>query len=456
MNLLLKQTIVRSIPYCRPLSTQGSVTERLVILGSGWAGFRMLRSINRKLYDVVLVSPRNHFVFTPLLASSAVGTLEFRCVAEPIRAFSHNVTYYEARCKDIDFTNRKLHCTNSVPNTNDAQNNFTVDFDRLVIAVGAQSNTFNIPGVQEHALALRDVHDARQVRRRIIDCFEKAAQPNVSDEEQRQLLHFAVVGGGPTGIELSAELTDLVREDLTRSYPHLSAKWRLSIYDVAPRILGGFDASLSDYTVRKFSRQGIEIRTGSIVERVKENALVIKDVGEVPFGMLVWSTGLSPNPLIDLMDKNLARDRGGRLITDNRMSVIDKATGKPMEQVYAIGDCATIQDSPLPATAQVANQEAGYLSRALNKLARKRQTNPEIKVAQKTFTFHNLGMMAYIGGNKAIAEYKTPTDVRQSGLLAWIMWRSAYLTYSVSWRNKFLIPMHWIAKTLFGRDLSRF
>ncbi|KAI8052451.1 hypothetical protein BDF22DRAFT_744029 [Syncephalis plumigaleata] len=375
------------------------------------------------------------YSFTPLLASSAVGTLEFRCVAEPVRAFSRNVTYYEARCNDIDFTSGKLHCVDSVPDAHENEHrNFTVDFDRLVIAVGAEANTFNIPGVNEYALALRDVHDARQIRRRIIDCFERAAQPNVSDKEQRDLLHFAVVGGGPTGVELSAELADLVREDLTR----------------------GFDASLSDYATRKFSRQGIDIRPGSVVKEVQENCLIIKDVGKVPFGMLVWSTGLAPNPLINTLDKYLLRDRGGRLVTDQRMLVIDKATGKPMEHVHAIGDCSAIQDNPLPATAQVANQEAGYLSKALNKLARNHSKHPEVQTVQQTFTFHNLGMMAYIGGNKAIAEYKMFSGLRQSGLVAWLMWRSAYLTYSVSWRNKFLIPMHWIAKSLFGRDLSRF
>jgi NADH dehydrogenase FAD-containing subunit len=163
--------------------------------------------------------------------------------------------------------------------------------------------------------------------------LERAAQPNISEEEQRRLLHFAVVGGGPTGVELSAEITDLIRQDISRSYPRLSKLWRLSLYDVAPKILGGFDEKLSVYTTKKFQRQGINVCTGSVVEAVRPDAIVIKGVGPVPCGMVVWSTGLTPNPLIDKLGDRLLRNRSGRLITDRRMTVIDRQTGRPLEGV---------------------------------------------------------------------------------------------------------------------------
>jgi NADH dehydrogenase FAD-containing subunit len=147
----------------------------------------MLRSLNCHAYDVVLVSPRNHFgelismftcctdthtptpVFTPLLASTAVGTLEFRCITEPIRSFANNVTYYEAKCDDVDFKAKKIRCVTTVPGS-DKTRTYELSYDRLVLAVGSYAQTFNVPGVREHAFFFREVNDARSVRRRIIDC----------------------------------------------------------------------------------------------------------------------------------------------------------------------------------------------------------------------------------------------------------------------------------------------
>ncbi|CAG8698097.1 10893_t:CDS:2, partial [Racocetra fulgida] len=151
---------------------------------------------------------------------------------------------------------------------------FDIQYDTLVVAVGANSNTFGIPGVGDYALFLKDISDARKIRQRVIECFEHASQPNVTKEEAAGLLHFAVVGGGPTV------------EDLARLYPNLINSVTMTVYDIAPQILGSFDQSLRDYAIKKFTRKGIHIRTGARVETVKERHLIINDIGEVPYGML--------------------------------------------------------------------------------------------------------------------------------------------------------------------------
>ncbi|KAL1917689.1 uncharacterized protein VTP21DRAFT_3523 [Calcarisporiella thermophila] len=422
--------------------------ERLVILGSGWAGFKLIKGINKNLYDVTIISPRNYFVFTPLLASTSVGTLEFRSIVEPVKSHAKHAAVYEAFCEKIDMDKRELVCKS---NLSDKNEEFRLSYDKLVIAVGAKSNTFNIPGVMEHGLFLKEIKDAQKIRARVIECFEMASQPGISNERQQSLLHFAVVGGGPTGVEFSAELTDFIKDDLAYLYPNLMDKVRVTVYDIAPKILSSFDSSLSDYATKKFIRRGIEIRTGAMIQEVNKDNLIIKGQGKEPYGMLVWATGLTENPLIKTLE-TLAKGNGQRLLTDDKLRVIDVASQKPIENIYAIGDCATIKNYDLPATAQVANQKGIYLRKALNKIAK--DGNGELV---QPFSYKHMGSQAYIGGWRAIVELGDGTSTaKQSGLLAWLFWRSAYFTMSVSWKNKTLIPMYWFLTWIFGRDISRF
>ncbi|KAJ3370382.1 hypothetical protein GGF31_004213 [Allomyces arbusculus] len=438
--------------------------ERIVIIGSGWAGYKLVRNIDTERYDVVCVSPRNYFVMTPLLAASAVGTLEFRSIVEPVRKFHEPIEYHQARCDAIDFTSKTITCTsmlgtNSDPATASATSSarpaesvhvqgdvFTLAYDKLVIAPGAATNTFGVPGVKEHAHFLKDVTDARKIRSCVIDCFEKAMQPGITEEEQRRLLHFATVGGGPTGVELSAELHDLITEDLATVYPTLLPLVRMTLYDVAPRILGAFDADLAEFATKKFMRAGVQIRLGTQVRRVTETSLFVNDGEEVPYGLLVWATGITQTPLVRSLADRVQPDYRGthRLCTDEYLRVKGKG-GQPMRDVFALGDCAFIDGNELPPTAQVANQQAIHLSKQLNKFD---------ESAVVPFSFRNRGSMAYIGGWKAIVDL--PTDMHKpSGYSAWVLWRSAYLNLSVSWRNKCLIAMYWALAAVMGRDVSR-
>jgi NADH dehydrogenase FAD-containing subunit len=183
---------------------------------------------------------------------------------------------------------------------------FEVAYDKLVVTVGCYSQTFGTPGVKEHAFFLKDVGDARRIRNRILACFEGAALPTTSDEMRRQLLNFAIVGGGPTGIEFSAELHDLINEDMRKLYPELIQFHKITVYDVAEKVLPMFDKKLADYATQKFKREGIEIKTSHHVEglspgapaerRMSDDAkdyhlytLKVKEEGELGVGMCVWS-----------------------------------------------------------------------------------------------------------------------------------------------------------------------
>ena len=188
---------------------------RVLILGTGWGGNKMARSLDKSLFDVRVISPANHFLFTPFLPSTAVGTLEFRCIQEPIRTVSGLGEYYQAKARAIDFEKKTVECEDVFKGSS-----FSVAYDYLVIAAGCKSNTFGIPGVAERegkqVFFLKHLHHARQIRNRVLECFERACNPTVDDDERRRLLSFVVVGGGPTSCEFTTELSDFLTNDVQR------------------------------------------------------------------------------------------------------------------------------------------------------------------------------------------------------------------------------------------------
>ncbi|KAK4216121.1 putative external mitochondrial NADH-ubiquinone oxidoreductase 1 precursor [Rhypophila decipiens] len=504
--------------------------ERVVILGSGWAGYAVARNLDKTKFEPIVVSPRSYFVFTPLLASTAVGTLEFRTILEPIRRIP-GIGFCQGWAEDIDFSNKTVRVESNAADDPASKTVvpadpigppgrvpkvkgefFDISYDKLVIACGAYSQTFGIEGVREHAHFLRDIGDARRLRLRVLSLFEQCAipendnntQPHLTDDDKRTLLHFAIVGGGPTGIEYAAELHDLIYDDLAKIYPRLMQFVSITVYDVAPKVLPMFDQALANYAMNTFARQGISVKTQHHLERIRpadghlgneHGALRIKirEYGpdnEVGAGVVVWSTGLMANPLIQklaskefalpathstypspvdapLPIRKLSRDpRTGSLLTDSFLRAQyhtpstnsdhqKKTTPQALEDVFVIGDCSQIipSSSPtnssisavgtLPKTAQVASQQALHLSKTLNKN----------QVGIKPFTFRNWGTMTYLGSWKAI--HQSSAD-ELKGWVAWVLWRGAYLTKSMSVRNKLLVPVYWVVSWLFGRGISRF
>ena len=408
--------------------------KRIIVLGTGFAALTFLRGLQDDAYDVVVVSPRNHFLFSPLLPSTTVGTLEFRSIIEPIRNMQHRlkIRFYQATCTHLDPATKLVTCEGVFD-----QETFLLSYNVLVVAVGATNKTFGIPGVTEHTFFLKELSDARAIRQRIIECFERASTPLVSIEERQRLMHFVVVGGGPTGVEFAAELHDFIEEDLRDAFPDLYQDVRISLFEASKGILNMFDQKLGEYTLRRFARARIRVHTGSLVKEVRPTEITLADGSIIPCGMVVWSTGIGATPLVQAL--GLSTDRGQRLLTNERFAV-DKE-----ESMFAIGDCATREGDQLPATAQVAQQEGEYLAKLLNARARGKPG--------RAFKYRNLGMLAYVGKRRALADTKY---VKGHGFGTWLLWRSAYVTKLVSSKNKVLVLFDWFKTALFGRDISRF
>ncbi len=408
--------------------------KSVIVLGSGFAAITFLKRIDLRYYDVTVVSPRNHFLFTPLLPSTTVGTVEFRSIVEPIRRTRDGDDFVQGTCIALDTEKRKITCQSVDPSIQ-----FQLDYDILVIAVGAWNNTFGIPGVKEHAYFLKEVADARNIRERVVDCLERAAIPGIDPAERDRLLNFVVVGGGPTGVEFAAELHDLFEEDLEKTYPHLKPYIRITLFEAAKNILNSFDGDLQEYTAQHFKRQGINLRLGTPVEEVCEDHLKLKNGEIVPTGLIVWSTGNGPTGFVKALP--FERDRSGRLLADDHLRMPDHP------EIFALGDCATIIGASLPQTAQLAMQQGKYLGTLLNREAKGKSIDP--------FTFNNLGMLAYVGESKALADIPK-ARLHWRGILTYFFWRSAYLTRLVTFKNKVRVFFDWLTTSWFGRDLSKF
>ncbi|CAN0852700.1 External alternative NAD(P)H-ubiquinone oxidoreductase B2, mitochondrial [Linum grandiflorum] len=319
--------------------------KKVVVLGTGWAGTSFLKQLNDPSYEVQVISPRNYFAFTPLLPSVTVGTVEPRSIVEPIRNIVRkknvDVLYSEAECFKIDSQSKKVHCRSTQDVNGHGKGEFEVEYDYLVIAMGGRPNTFNTPGVVEHCNFLKEVEDAQKIRRSVVDAFEKASLPSLTDEERKKMLHFVVVGGGPTGVEFAAELHDFVTEDLVKLYPAARKYVKITLLEAADHILTMFDKRITEFAEDKFKRDGIDVKLGSMVTKVSDKEISAKarvdgQITNIPYGMIVWSTGIGVHPVIRDFMKEVGQGNRRALATDEWLRV------EGTDNVYALGDCATI------------------------------------------------------------------------------------------------------------------
>jgi NADH dehydrogenase FAD-containing subunit len=435
-----------------------------------------------------------------------VGTVDYRSICEPIREINRDTTFLEATAQSIDVVSQTVVCESVICEGNSCQiESFTVPYDRLVVTVGAQTNTFGIPGVKERCNFLKSVRDARRIKDALVNCFERANLPGTSDQKKIQDLTFCVIGAGPTGIEFAAELRDFVEEDGPKYYPNLLKYVRIKVIEASSTILAPFDKSLQQEAIRQMERKIdiripevrdllperftlVELLLESAVKEVTVDTIDLQDGRSIPYGMAVWAAGNGPIPLTLDLIQSLGAEQAdhqdvarGRLAIDPWMRVMG-GNGK----ILSFGDCSCITARQLPATAQVASQQGEYLAKMLNKgynLSPERTTrevltpptktpgvtkeSPSDLIAgfaldeysyAKTFQFLNLGILAYTGGGSALAQVTTAPNgpsVKSSGKLGNAVWRSVYLSKQVSWRNRLLVLNDWTKRRIFGRDITR-
>lgn len=443
---------------------------RMIIVGTGWAGFYIAQYVETAKYAVTIVSPRRTSAYTPLLASAATGQFGFSLAEEPVRSKSRSaVKYVKANVVDINFKSKTVNCAPAFEEDPDiSQQEFYLQYDILVLAPGCVPNTFGTPGVSEHAIFMKSVSDAMAVRKLLFDLLEKASLPNASESQIHSLLHIAIVGGGPTGIELTAELDDLAKRELRDIYPEVAHRIHISVYDVAPHILSAYDSKLFGYANESLTRRGVAIETNSTIERVDREALYIKSKGRIPYGMLIWATGNKNVPLIEKLEARKTPKGLKRILTDHYLRVLkpedSKADNSDEEgqdiypDVFALGDAADIYDATLPTTAEVAVQKAKYLVNLFN-----RTTDPHSPVSgaqPAPFIYQQKALVSYLGQHDGVIQGRKGKNGEAdgegwTGRSAWLAWRSGSLMWTRGWRNRTLILLTWVINWLGGKEVAR-
>lgn len=455
-----------------PTFPNGSKRKTLVILGSGWGSISLLKKLDTKKYNVVVVSPRNYFLFTPLLPSTPVGTVELKSIIDPVRNIARRtrgeVHYYEAEATDIDPVNRTVH----VRAVADGNYDLDLKYDYLVVGVGAQPTTFGIPGVLENSSFLKEISDAQEIRTKIMANIERAAALAPSDPERKRLLNFVVVGGGPTGVEFAAELKDYVNQDLRKWMPGISEEIEVTLVEAMPNILNMFDKSLIKYAQDMFTKEKIHLKLDTRVQNVNKTTITAlnsstKKTESYQYGLLVWATGNAPREIAKkLMSKLEAQTSPRGLLINEKLQVLGAE-----DSIYGIGDC-TFYPGLFP-TAQVAHQEGEYLAHhftelyEIDQLQWKLQKNGE-PISGKTlddiksmheklpnFEYNHKGALAYIGSDKAIADLAVgEAKYRLAGSFTFFFWKYAYLAMCLSFKNRILVAMDWCKVYFLGRDSS--
>lgn len=299
--------------------------------------------------------------------------------------------------RGTDFGSRRLHCAPAFDDDDAVSGRlFDLEYDCLILAPGRIPNTFDTPGVPENALFMKNVSDAMAMRKLLFDLLEKASLPNCPVERKRELLHVAIVGGGPTGVEITVELDDLTHKELKDLYHEVAEYIKISRYDVAPFIPGAYDQKLHKYANDALLRRNIGVETNSHIEKVDGHALYIKERGRVPYGMLLWTTGSKAAPLVT--DLNVRKTEKGliRILTDSYLLVFkSKGSDEVYDDVFALGDAADIEGSSLPTTAEVAVQKPKYLVNVFN-------SRSIAHPATVPFTYKETQLVSYIGSHDGI------------------------------------------------------
>lgn len=323
---------------------------KLVIIGGGWGAVSVLQTLAPGDWHVTVVSPETFTTFTPLLPSAAVGTVQVRSLVEPLRKIVARLRGHFVDAKAIDLVmSERLVELETLTSTGEPQRIY-LPYDKLIIACGSTSSTHGIQGL-EQCFQLKTISDAQAIRRRILDNFETASLPTTTPEERKRLLSFVVCGGGPTGVETAAEIYDFCQEDIVNYYPKICRE-EVSIHVIQSRehILNTYSEAISKYAEEKFRRDNVDLVTSARVSAVHPDHIVYTvrspdgtiTTHKIPTNFVLWSTGIAMNPFTRRVSALLPNQVHKKAIeVDAHLRV----KGAPLGDVYAIGDCATIETS---------------------------------------------------------------------------------------------------------------
>ena len=399
-----------------------SPLPRVVIAGGGFGGLKLAQELDSRHFQVILIDHHNYHQFPPLIYQVASSGLEPSSIAFPFRS---------ALRKKKGFVFRLAEVQGVAPERNLLLTSVgEVKYDYLLLACGGTTNFFGNDQIARHSLPMKTLYESMNLRNVLLQNIEKAL---VSDDEERRnaLLTVAIVGGGPSGVEIAGALAEMKRYVLPKDYPYLdSSLFRIHLLDASPRLLQAMSERSSETAARGLREMGVEIHTGTMVSDYDGKTLRLSDGSEMKTRTVIWVSGIVANAVEGIQAEALGRGR--RILVDEHNEV------KGLTNVFAIGDqCLMTADANYPnghpQLAQVAIQQARLLARNLRARQEGKPLSP--------FHYKDLGSMATIGRNRAVAEIG---GAKWGGFTAWMLWLVVHLRSILSVRNKVIVLLNWI------------
>jgi NADH:ubiquinone reductase (H+-translocating) len=401
--------------------TEQKPRPRLIVVGGGFGGLWATRALARSEIDIVLIDRQNHHLFQPLLYQVATAGLSSGDIAAPLRHILRKQDNVQVMLGEVT--------------TIAAEQKYIVlkggeqlSFDYLLLASGASHAYFGNAQWETHAPGLKTLDDALTIRRRLLLAFEKA-ESATSLEEQEAWLHFAIIGGGPTGVELAGTLAEIARHTLKNEFRHIDpSKAKVRLIEAGPRILSAFPESLSRSAITQLERLGVEVKCGTPVKDIDANGYLLGE-SKVAGRTVLWAAGVAASSLGTQLHVRL--DRAGRVIVESDLSVPGHAN------IFVVGDLASFtQDGkPVPGVAPAAKQMGRFVAQVI----RHRLIGDGVPYP-KPFRYQDFGNLATIGRLAAIVDLR---GFKFSGVLAWAFWLAAHVFFLIGFRNRILVLINW-------------
>jgi NADH dehydrogenase len=393
--------------------------KRVVIVGAGFGGLSAAKALARTTFDVTIIDQHNYHLFQPLLYQVATAGLSPSDIASPIRSIlsrQGNARMILARVSGIDPARREV-----------AAEGQRFPYDQLILATGAQHAYFGHDEWAAFAPGLKTIDDATYIRRRILLAFEKA-ETEPDGAERARLMNFVIVGGGATGVEMAGAIAELAKRALAKDFRSIDPRSaRIILVEAAPRLLGAFDASLSEAAKRSLEQLGVEVRLGAAVTALDDGGVSL-GAARVEARTVIWGAGVMASPAGRWLAAEA--DRAGRVKVTPDLSV----PGHP--EIFVIGDTAAANGAngrPLPGVAPVAKQQGEYVARLLIAREQGRSLPP--------FRYRDFGSLATIGRKRAVIQMGR---LKLQGFIAWTIWCVAHIYFLIGFRNRFVVALNWM------------
>lgn len=409
----------------------------IVVVGAGFGGLYTVLKLKKILGEAVMVtivSDRNYFLFTPLLHEVATGSIGHHQVVESLREFIYRTKYNFLVTKVT-----KINLEQKIIYTKERR----ISYDYLVLATGSTTNYYSTKGAAENTFVLKDLRDSIALRNRFAGLFEQAVLEK-DTLKRKQLLTFGVIGGGPTGVELVAEMAELFFDTYLKLMGSALSPHEVSLYLLTQsnELLSQFTPSLREVALESIKKVGVDVHFGAMVSEVTKDGVVLASGSFIPMQTVIWAAGVMAS--VPTLEGTVSTDKGGRVLTTAQLNLDHHP------EVFVLGDIAAVPDLTktdkpfLPMLAQVATQEAEIVALNLRRLIK----------GQKLLTFYyrGRGSLVSLGRWKAVGEI---FGLKVWGFIAWYMWRTVYLFKFISWEKRIKIAVDWTLDLFSPRDITK-